>query len=485
MGRNQSICYKNHEVNTLADKLDKPRPNCAVIGIYGLEEASTLAYLGLYALQHRGQEASGIVSSDGSSMFRHAGMGLVSDVFKLRSTFDRLKGKAAIGHNRYSTTGPSSDDNVQPLLVEDRTGPVAMSHNGNLVNYRNLRMFLEEEGSIFRTSSDSELVLHLLARSHGSNLYERLTSAIRMVHGAYSMTLLTRDCLIAMRDPYGFRPLCIGRKDKGWIVASESCAFDLVGAEYIRDVKPGEMLLIKNNGMKSFMFSRAKSRAHCIFEYVYFSRPDSLIFGDNVDKTRRRLGHILAIGHKVKGAKIVISVPDSSNTAALGYAVEAGIPFEIALIRNHYIGRTFIEPEQRMRDFGVKIKFNVVAGVLKDKKIVLVDDSIVRGTTLKKLVRLIRGAGAKEVHVRISSPPIKHPCYYGMDFPTREELAAFAHSVDEIKEYIEADSLEYLTAEELLDAVPHDNGQGYCTACFTGKYPVAIDEDVSPIKLEK
>ena len=448
-----------------------------MFGIWGLPEASTLTYLGLYALQHRGQEAAGIVSSDGRKLFRHAGRGLVSDVFRDRRTFESLPGMSAIGHNRYSTTGSSTEVNVQPLLVIDRTGPIAIAHNGNLVNFRGLRSFLEEEGSIFRTSSDSELILQLFARSYGSNLAGRLIEAVKMIEGAYSLTILTRNQLVAIRDPFGFRPLCLGRKADGFVVASESCAFDLLGASYIRDVEPGEMLIIDEKGLHSSRFADSNRRAYCIFEFVYFSRPDSRVFGDNVDKTRRRLGHLLAEGHPVDGADFVISVPDSSNTAALGYAHRGGLDFEIGLIRNHYVGRTFIEPEQPMRDFGVKLKFNAVAGVLRDKRVVLVDDSIVRGTTLKKLVGLIRRAGAKEVHVRISSPPIQNPCYYGMDFPTKDELAASRKTIEQIEDFIQADSLEYLTPGELLSAVPHDNGQEYCTACFTGDYPIPVDDD--------
>ncbi len=448
-----------------------------MFGIWGLPEASTLTYLGLYALQHRGQEAAGIVSSDGRKLLRHAGRGLVSDVFRDRRTFESLPGMSAIGHNRYSTTGSSTEVNVQPLLVIDRTGPIAIAHNGNLVNFRGLRSFLEEEGSIFRTSSDSELILQLFARSYGSNLAGRLIEAVKMIEGAYSLTILTRNQLVAIRDPFGFRPLCLGRKADGFVVASESCAFDLLGASYIRDVEPGEMLIIDEKGLHSSRFADSNRRAYCIFEFVYFSRPDSRVFGDNVDKTRRRLGHLLAEGHPVDGADFVISVPDSSNTAALGYAHRGGLDFEIGLIRNHYVGRTFIEPEQPMRDFGVKLKFNAVAGVLRDKRVVLVDDSIVRGTTLKKLVGLIRRAGAKEVHVRISSPPIQNPCYYGMDFPTKDELAASRKTIEQIEDFIQADSLEYLTPGELLSAVPHDNGQEYCTACFTGDYPIPVDDD--------
>lgn len=460
----------------MSEVRDSVRPNCAVIGIWGVPEASTLAYLGLYALQHRGQEATGIVSSDGQILHRHARMGLVADVFRSREIMERLPGNAAIGHNRYSTTGPSSEDNVQPLLVQDRTGPVALSHNGNLVNYKDLRRVLEEDGSLFRTSSDTELIMQQTARCRGDSFTTRLTDALKMVKGAYSLALLTREQLIAVRDPMGFRPLCLGRIQEGWVVASESCALDLIGAEYVRDVAPGEMVTFDQSGMTSVRISESTRKAHCIFEFVYFSRPDSKIFGDNVDKARRKLGHTLAQWHPAPDVDFIISVPDSSNTAALGYANESGKPFEIALIRNHYVGRTFIEPEQRMRDFGVKIKFNTVEGVLKGKRVVVVEDSIVRGTTLKKLTRLIRNAGAKEVHVRVSSPPIRFPCFYGMDFPTRKELFAAWHSVAEIREYIGADSLEYLTVEELLAAVPHDNGQGYCTACFTGDYLVPVEE---------
>lgn len=444
-----------------------------------------MAYLGLYALQHRGQEAAGIVSTEGKHLYHHADMGLVADVFRRRETLENLPGSHAIGHNRYSTTGLSGEANVQPLLVEDREGPVAMSHNGNLVNYRELRRFLEEEGSLFRTSSDSELILQLIARSHGRNMSDRLMEALQMLRGAYSLTLLTKERLIAARDPFGFRPLCLGKKDEGWVVASESCALDLLGIDYLRDVDPGELVIIDNDGLTSVMFARSTKRRHCIFEFIYFSRPDSRVFGDNVDKTRRKLGHYLANGHPVKDADIVISVPDSSNTAALGFSHVSGITFEMALIRNHYVGRTFIEPEQRMRDFGVKIKFNPVAGVLKDKSVVVVEDSIVRGTTMKKLVNHIRQAGARQVHVRVSSPPIISPCFYGMDFPTKDELMAAWHSVEEIRKYIGADTLEYLTVDELLSSVPHDNGQDYCTACFTGDYPVPIIDEDAPVKFDE
>ncbi len=471
-------------MNKQLTEIDHVRPNCGVIGVWGRPEASTLAYLGLYALQHRGQESAGIVSSDGSKLYHHARMGLVADVFRSREILDRLPGSMAIGHNRYSTTGKSTPDNVQPLLVEDRTGPIAISHNGNLVNYTPLRKFLEEEGSLFQTSSDSELILQLLARSHGKTLSDRLVEALKMVRGAYSLVLLTARQMIVLRDPHGFRPLCLGKFNGGTVVASESCALDLLEAEYVRDIEPGEILVIDESGLNSIKFASSSHKAHCIFEFVYFSRPDSRVFGDNVDKTRRKLGHSLARAHPALDADYIISVPDSSNTAALGFAHESGKPFEIALIRNHYVGRTFIEPEQPMRDFGVKIKFNPVVGVLKGKRVVVVEDSIVRGTTLKKLVRLVRKAGVREVHVRVSSPPIRNPCFYGMNFPTRSELMAAWHSVEEIREFIEADSLEYLTPEELLAAVPHQDCQGYCTACFTGNYPVPIDDEDGPVRFD-
>lgn len=469
---------------TRIEPTDAVRPNCAVVGVWGMPAAANIAYLGLYALQHRGQEAAGIVSTNGELLFRHAAKGLVADAFRNKDIFNSLEGGAAIGHNRYSTTGPSSEQNIQPLLVEDRSGPVAMAHNGNLVNYLSLRRFLEEEGSLFRTTSDSELILQLAARSHAQNFIDRFLEALRMVKGAYSVTLLTKSFLLAARDPNGFRPLCIGKKDGGWVVASESCALDLIGATYIRDVEPGEVIVFDHDGVKNSFFTTPRERTHCIFEFVYFSRPDSRVFGDNVDKTRRKLGHILAKFHPAPAdVDYVMSVPDSSNTAALGYAHESGLPFEIALIRNHYVGRTFIEPEQKLRDFGVKVKFNPVIGVLKGKKVVLVDDSIVRGTTLKKLVGHIRDAGALEVHVRISSPPVRYPCFYGMDFPSKKQLAANEMEIQQIRDYIAADSLEYLSAEELVSGVPHDREQGYCTACFTGKYPIQNGESEGTIKL--
>lgn len=452
-------------------ELDKPQSNCGIVGIYGSKEAAKLAYLSLYALQHRGQESAGIATSDGERLYRHAGMGLVSDVFSNEKIFRNLPGHLAVGHNRYSTTGATKLLNAQPLLVNSKDGPISISHNGNFVNARTVRRELEAEGAIFQTTSDTEIVLHLLARSKKNDLVEKLREVFDRLVGAYSLTLLTPGKVVALRDPWGFRPLCLGKKRLTYIVASESCALDLLGARYLRDIEPGEIVVLDERGISSYPAAENLPRRHaCIFEFVYFSRPDSKIFHDNVDKARRRLGKNLALEFPAD-ADIVIAVPDSSNTAAVGYSRRSGIKFELGLIRNHYIGRTFIQPGQVTRDFNVRVKFNPVLGVLRGRKVVVVDDSIVRGTTLRQLVGMIRRAGAKEVHVRISSPPIISPCYYGMDFPTREELIANQKSIEEIREYLGADSLAYLSLEGLLNSVPNGR-QGYCTACFTGKYPI-------------
>ncbi len=456
------------------NNIDKPGENCAVFGIYGHKEASKLTYLGLYSLQHRGQEGCGIVSSDGSEVFVHKGRGLVSDVFSSPGIFRHLKGYIAIGHNRYSTTGSNLPSNVQPFVVECRDGPLAISHNGNFVNTNFLRKLLVKEGSIFQTSTDSELLVHIIARSKEENLVLKLKECLAKIKGAYSIVMLVKDKLIAVRDPNGFRPLCIGKKRNCYIITSESCALDLLGAEYQRDVKPGELIVIDKNGLSSHQIFQPEKLTFCIFEFIYFSRPDSKIFGEYVDKTRRKLGKNLAL-EKPANADIVISVPDSSNTAALGYSHKSGIKFELGLIRNHYIGRTFIQPSQPLRDFNVKVKFNAVGGVIKNRRIVVVEDSIVRGTTLKMLARLIKNAGAKEIHIRVSSPPIRYPCYYGMDFPTEEELIASSLSVEEIRKFLNVDSLGYLSIQGLLDSVPK-NDAGFCTACFSGDYPVPIEE---------
>lgn len=462
---------------------EKPKEFCGVIGIVGHPEAAAMAYLSLYTLQHRGQEGAGIVTTDGEKVYCHRGQGLVNDVFSEPETIRKLIGRMAIGHNRYSTTGSDQKINVQPILVNSITGPLALGHNGNLVNSRSLRDKLQNEGALFRTTSDSEILVHLIARSQKKDFISRVMDALHQVRGAYSLVMLTKEALIAARDPNGFRPLALGGVNDGYVIASETCAMDLIGAEYIRDVNPGELLIIKEGSIQTRHLKSRGRCAHCIFEFVYFSRPDSQIFGEYVDKTRRKLGKHLAEEHPAE-ADIVIAVPDSSNTAALGYALHTGIPFELGLIRNHYIGRTFIQPQQAMRHFNVKVKFNPVGGLLDGKRIVVVEDSIVRGTTLKILTQLIRKAGAREVHVRVSSPPIRYPCYYGMDFPTSEELIAASMSVEEIKEFLGVDSLGYLSMEGLLNAVPRE-GRGYCTACFGGEYPVAIEEVFSKTQYEK
>ena len=461
---------------------DKPREECAVMGVYNHPEAANLAYLGLYALQHRGQESSGIVSNDNGAFYKHINLGLVADVFSDKSNLEKLKGNIAIGHNRYSTTGTTKLVNAQPLVVSSKYGPMAISHNGNFVNSRSLREELEEQGAIFQTTTDTEIVLHLAARSKKRTMVEKFIDSLDRIEGAFSLAILTQDMLLAVRDPWGFRPLCIGKKDDAYFVASESCALDIVDAEYVREIDPGEMVVFSQKGMTSYFLNHKVENTACIFEYIYFSRPDSRIFGEKVDKARRKLGKILAREAPVEADRI-ISVPDSSNTAALGYAQESGIRFEIGLIRNHYIGRTFIHPVQSMRDFNVRIKFNPVKGVLKDKRIVIVEDSIVRGTTLRHLVRMVRNAGAKEIHIRVTSPPILHPCYYGMDFPTTEELIASEMSIEEIRDYLEADSLHYLSIEGLLEAVPCKDC-GYCTACFTGDYPISPDKHALKGQLE-
>lgn len=449
---------------------------CGIIAVWNADNAAELAYHGLYSLQHRGQESAGIISSDGDRFYRRLGMGTLAQVFDTPDILDTLKGRHAIGHNRYSTTGSSQQFNIQPLSAVLRDGPVAIGHNGNLINTRKLRRSLQEEGAIFQSTTDSEILVHLMARSRKGKLEDRLLEALDKVQGAYSLAMMSNDATFVARDPHGWRPLCIGRRGDSWIAASESCALDLLGYELIRDVRPGELVIFDKDGMRSIQFAEADKTRFCVFELIYFSRPDSRMNGDSVDKFRRKMGKNLAMEHPVD-ADIVISVPDSSNTAALGYSQRSEAKFELGLIRNHYIGRTFIQPTQTMREMGVKLKFNPISGVLKDKRVVVVEDSIVRGTTLKKLTELIRNAGASEVHVRVSSPPIQYPCYYGMDFPSREELIANQKSVDEIRDYLGVDSLGYLSVDRLLDSVPRDERNDYCTACFTGEYPVLPEQD--------
>ncbi|MFZ2325118.1 MAG: amidophosphoribosyltransferase [Ignavibacteriaceae bacterium] len=478
---------------------DKPISYCGIFGIYGSDTAAVNTYYGLHALQHRGQEASGIVTrtlTDGGKAHFNIvkGEGLVSEVFADHNILNEtLIGNSAIGHNRYSTTGSAkSRKNIQPFMVNYRLGNLAVGHNGNLTNAKQLRAELVNEGAIFQTTSDTEVILHLIARSKLEDQVEQILEALRKIEGAYCVVILTDDKLIAARDPLGFRPLALGKLDNAFLIASETCAFDIQSASFLREVNPGELVVVDNETLKSGEIKsyringNPEPKKHCVFEYIYFSRPDSFIFGHNVDKMRRRMGKVLARKHPVTdpdGERVyVISVPDSSNTTALGYAHELekeGIDArsEIGLIRSHYIGRTFIQPGQSNRQMGVRIKFNVVKGVLEGRTVVVVDDSIVRGTTSKQLVHLIKEANPKSVHLRISSPPIMHPCFYGMDFPSNEELIAYQMNgnVEEIRKYLEVDSLEYLTIDEMLEAVSEAGEENFCTACFSGKYPTAID----------
>lgn len=454
----------------MSDSSDKFHDECGVVGVYGHPEAANLTYLGLHALQHRGQEGAGICSSDRRQLFVEKSMGLVTDIFS-EKRLKRLPGDIAIGHNRYSTAGTSSLKNVQPIMVNYSLGSLAIAHNGNLVNAVELRNNLESTGAIFQSTSDSEVVVHMIASSRAGNLYERLMDTMKAISGAFSILLMTENELIALRDSFGFRPLSIGRYDGAYIVASETCAFDLIGAVYERDVAPGEMVIINREGIKSIKPLLSLKQAFCIFEYIYFARPDSNIFENlNVDAMRKEFGRQLAREYPVE-ADVVIPVPDSGVPAALGFAEASKIPFDFGLIRNHYVGRTFIEPRQSIRHFGVKIKLNPVRQILEGKRVVVVDDSIVRGTTSKKIVKMIReGGGAKEVHMRISSPPTIGPCFYGIDTPTRKELIASTHSVEEIRKYLTSDSLQYLSIEGLLNVVPKP--EKYCSACFDDNYPV-------------
>ncbi|MBI2411669.1 MAG: amidophosphoribosyltransferase [Deltaproteobacteria bacterium] len=450
---------------------DRFNDECGVFGIYRHPEAANLTYLGLYSLQHRGQESAGIVSSDGEKLYSHKNMGLVADVFG-SADIARLHGSSAIGHVRYSTAGESHIRNAQPFFVEYSRGGIAVAHNGNLINALLLRAQFEAYGSIFQSSNDTEIIVHLIASSKENSLIDRVKYALGRVKGSYSLLFLTEDTMIAARDPHGFRPLSLGRLKGAWVVASETCAFDLIEAEYVRDIEPGEIVVINGEGIASYKpFPQAKYTP-CVFEFIYFARPDSTIFGANVHAVRKKLGERLALEHPVD-ADIVIPVPDSGVPAAIGYANASGIPFDKGIVRNHYVGRTFIEPKDSIRHFGVKIKLNAIKDIIKGKRVVVIDDSIVRGTTSRKIIKMIRSAGAKEVHMRISSPPTLSPCYYGIDTPRREELIAARQTVEEINEYITSDTLGYLSVEGLYQAVA-DAGGSFCDACFTGKYPVDI-----------
>ncbi len=453
--------------------LDELKDKCGVFGVFGHKDAAYLTYLGLYALQHRGEESAGIVASDGQKMTFHKGMGHVQEIFD-ETQLPKLTGDRAIGHVRYSTTGSSNIKNAQPILVDYSRGEVAIGHNGNIVNADILRSELEAYGSIFQTTTDSEIIIHLMAKPAYRNVEEGVIEALSRVKGAYSLVFLTHQLLIAARDPQGFRPLWLGKKDNAYVVASETCAFDMMEAQPVREIEPGEIVFISSKGIRSerIPVEEKKPFAQCIFEHVYFARPDSKIFGESVHLVRVKLGRQLAIEYPVD-ADIVIPVPDSGNSAALGFSQESGIPFEYGIIRNHYVGRTFIQPNQGIRDFKARVKFNFIKEVLKGKRVIVVDDSIVRGTTSKVRVRNLRQAGAKEVHLRISCPPHKFPCAYGIDFPTREELLANKYSTDEIRKYLECDSIGYLSLEGMLSSVsfPKEN---YCTACWTGNYPVSF-----------
>jgi amidophosphoribosyltransferase len=443
---------------------------CGIFGVYGHPEAANLTYLGLYALQHRGQEGAGICSFDGNNLCIEKSIGLVADIFTEKK-LKKLPGNIAIGHNRYSTAGGGGIKNVQPLVANYSLGSIAIAHNGNLVNALQLKESLENEGAIFQSTSDSEVILHLIARAKSNNLYERIIEALKNVSGAYSLLFIKENELIAVRDPLGVRPLSIGKIDSAYVIASETCAFDLIGAEYVRDVLPGEMVIINEKGIRSITAFQSKKKAYCIFEFIYFARPDSYIFDHIcVNTMRKEFGKQLA-RESFLDADLVIPVPDSGVPAAIGFSEESKIPFDFGLIRNHYIGRTFIEPKQSIRHFGVKIKLNPVKDILKDKRVIVVDDSIVRGTTSKKIVKMIREVGgAKEVHMRICSPPTIGPCFYGIDTPTRQELIASSHMTEEIRKYITADSLSYLSLDGLKKVVP--SPENYCTACFDNKYPI-------------
>ncbi len=454
----------------------KLREECGVFGIYDHPAAANFTYLGLYSLQHRGQESAGIVSTDGERLYSHREMGLVTEVFDEES-ISLLKGSTAIGHVRYSTTGSSNNKNTQPLMMNYEKGELAIGHNGNLTNSKTLRYNLEKEGSIFQSTTDTEVIVHLIARSKEKTFLGRTIEALGKCRGAYSLVFLTPKGLAAARDPHGFRPLVLGKIDNSYVVASETCAFDLIEATFIREIEPGEIVLVNKSGIRSFKPFQEEKRNYCVFENIYFSRPDSFSGGQNVYQMRKNMGRQLAIEYPVD-ADIVVAVPDSGTPAAMGYAEQIGIPFETGFLRSHYIGRTFIEPQQVIRNFGVKLKLSVIKEVINGKRVVVVDDSIVRGTTSRKIVKMIRDAGAKEIHMRISSPPMKFSCYYGIDTPLKEELIANSLEVDQIKDYITSDSLGYLSTEGIAKAISGlpDGSPGFCFACFSGDYPVEITD---------
>jgi amidophosphoribosyltransferase len=486
-GQKTSVDFRDHQPALSCPEIyrsvelqdDHFHDQCGVFAVYGHPEAAKITQLGLYSLQHRGQESAGIAVSDGSFLAHHKGMGHANEVFSAE-VLNSLPGHIAIGHTRYSTSGETDLRNAQPLTVSCQKGQVALAHNGNLVNAPAIRRELEARGDIFQTTSDTEVILHYFARSKQTGIPESLADALDRVQGAYSLVALFKESVYGVRDPRGFRPLCLGRLGDAYVLASETCAFDLINASYIRDVEPGEMVILDRRGITSLRFSPPAQPAHCVFEHVYFSRPDSLVFGRSVQASREELGRLLAREHPAE-ADIVVPVPDSGVPAAIGFAEESGIPLKIGLIRNHYVGRTFIEPSQASRDLGVKLKLNPVRSLIEGRRVVLVDDSIIRGTTSRKIVRLVRDAGATEVHMRISCPPTVSPCFYGIDTPTRQELIASTHSVEETRKYIEADTLGYLSLEGLRRAVGDHDGR-YCLACYTASYPTTIQEPLITLR---
>ncbi|HYE30955.1 MAG TPA: amidophosphoribosyltransferase [Methylomirabilota bacterium] len=460
-----------------------PKHYCGVFGIYNHPNAADLTYYGLYALQHRGQESAGLVTYDGCQFHAHKGMGLVSQIFDA-DVLKKLPGRVAVGHTRYSTTGSSHIRNAQPLTADTSKGQIAIAHNGNLTNAAQLREELEANGSIFQTTVDSEIIVHLMAQPRLGSSENNIIQSVRRIEGAYSLVIMTEHELVGVRDPHGFRPLSLGRLDDGWVLASETCAFDLIGAKFVRDVDPGEIVIIDKNGVRSIQaFPDQERRAFCIFEYVYFARPDSTISNRNVYRVRVEMGRQLARERQIE-ADIVVPVPDSGNCAALGYSMESGIPFEMAFVRNHYIGRSFLQPSQLIRDFNVRVKLNLIKELVEGKRVIIVDDSIVRGTTSKARVNNLKEAGAKEVHVLVSCPPHMHPCVYGIDFPDRTKLMAANHSIDEIRKYLNADSLGYLSQKGMIKATGLPS-TSFCMACFNGDYPVKYDPNLDKEIIER
>ena len=455
--------------------LDKLHEECGVVGVYGHPEAANLVYLGLYALQHRGQESAGIVASTHSKMHLELGMGLVADIFD-PGRLMKLPGPLAIGHNRYSTAGKSELVNAQPCMINYAEGSLALAHNGNLVNAQTIRKSLASKGAIFQSTNDSEVIVHLMAQAKSASFVDRAAEALRQVSGAYSLVLMTENELLAARDPRGFRPLCLGKLEGAYIVASETCVMDLIEAEFIREIEPGELILINENGLQSFFPFKKEETKHCVFEHIYFARPDSFLFGEHVYMARKEMGKAMA-QESPADVDLVVPVPDSGVVSAMGFAEESNIPFEMGLIRNHYVGRTFIEPQSQIRNFGVKLKLNAVKNLIEGKRLAIIDDSIVRGTTSRKIVKMILESGAKEVHLRISSPPILHSCFYGIDTPNKEELIAHTNTLEETRQYLGANSLSYLSINKMLEVLQNGKNK-FCSACFDGNYPVPITDSI-------